>query len=55
MNDTEFNDFKDAIQFYSAINANVKIIITRNKRHFRGVENKIKVVTPEEFLEEFKE
>ncbi|MFQ6121063.1 MAG: type II toxin-antitoxin system VapC family toxin [Methanosarcinales archaeon] len=55
MNDTEFNDFEDAIQFYSAINANVEIIITRNKRHFRCVENKIKVVTPEEFLEEFKE
>jgi predicted nucleic acid-binding protein len=50
MNDWEFVDFEDAIQFYSAKSANAKIIITRNKKHFRVVEGKINVLTPEEFL-----
>ncbi len=50
MNDWEFADFEDAIQFYSAKSANAEIIITRNKTHFRVVENKINVLTPEEFL-----
>ena len=42
--------FEDAIQFYSAKSANAEIIITRNKKHFRVVEGKINVLTPEEFL-----
>ena len=50
VDDQEFVDFEDAIQFYSAKSANAEIIITRNKKHFRVVEGKINVLTPEEFL-----
>ncbi|MBT9144159.1 MAG: hypothetical protein DDT29_02575 [Dehalococcoidia bacterium] len=50
MNDWEFVDFEDAIQFYSAKSAIAEIIITRNKKHFRVVEGKISILTPEEFL-----
>ena len=30
------------------------IIVTRNKRHFRGFEKEIKVQSPEEFLKEWR-
>jgi len=41
-------DFEDAIQFYSAREAKVDSIITRNTKDFRQKE--ITVLTPEEFL-----
>lgn len=50
MDDERFADFEDAIQFYSAKFVNVETIITRNKKHFKVVEDGIKVQTPEEFL-----
>jgi len=30
LNDNEFNDFEDGLQYYSALENNVDIIITRN-------------------------
>ncbi len=48
------NDFEDAIQFYSAKEAGADIIVTRNKRHFRGFEKEIQVQSPEEFLKEWR-
>ena len=45
---SEFSDFEDAVQYYSAVNSKVDYIITRNKSDF--VVNKIPVLTPEEFL-----
>ncbi|MBS7251307.1 MAG: PIN domain-containing protein [Candidatus Freyarchaeota archaeon] len=46
-------DFEDSIQFYSA-KPSSEVLITRNKKDFRAVENEIEVLTPEEFLEKYK-
>ena len=46
--DSDFADFEDAIQFFSAHHAGAHIIITRNVRHFD--DQLIPPVTPEEFL-----
>ncbi|OYQ33153.1 PIN domain nuclease [Flavobacterium cyanobacteriorum] len=32
---SDFNDFEDAIQYYTAIENNLNIIITRNKKDFK--------------------
>ncbi len=49
-NNKNFTDFEDAIHFHSAMEKGLKIIITRNKKDFRGVQDQIRVLTPEEFL-----
>jgi predicted nucleic acid-binding protein len=46
--DSDFSDFEDAIQFFSAHRAGADFLITRNVRHFP--KDPIAVVTPEEFL-----
>ena len=46
--DSEFKDFEDAIQYYSAIENGVKIIITRNQKDFKH--SKIPVLTAKEYL-----
>ncbi|MEX2750306.1 MAG: type II toxin-antitoxin system VapC family toxin [Candidatus Freyarchaeota archaeon] len=46
-------DFEDSIQFYSA-KPSSEVLVTRNKKDFRAVENEIEVLTPEEFLEKYK-
>jgi len=46
--DSEFADFEDAIQFFSAHRAGADFILTRNVRHFPT--EPISIVTPEEFL-----
>ncbi len=45
---SEFNDFEDAIQYYTAVNNGITLIITRNNIDFRR--SKIDVLTAEEFL-----
>lgn len=50
---SDFNDFEDAIQYYSAINSKVNYIITRNKKDF--TKSEIPVFTPEEFIKYFEE
>jgi len=50
MDDRKFVDFEDAIQFYSAKSVNAEAIITRNKKHFKVVGDRIEIRTPEEFL-----
>jgi len=52
MDDEAFNDFEDAIQFHSAMKEGLEVIVTRNKRDFSNVEDKAKVMIPEEFLDE---
>jgi len=52
MDDTNFNDFEDAIQFHSAMGECLNVLITRNKKDFRNVSDQIKILTPEEFLDE---
>ena len=46
--DSEFADFEDAIQFFSAHRAGADFILTRNVRHFP--DRPISVLTPELFL-----
>ena len=47
----DFDDFEDAVQYYSAIQAKADCIITRNKDDY--VNDKIPVFTAEEFLSLF--
>jgi predicted nucleic acid-binding protein len=46
--DNKFKDFEDAIQFFSAIHADVDYIITRNVKDFSCQD--ISALTPEAFL-----
>lgn len=46
---SDFRDFEDAVQYYSAINSQVDCIVTRNKKDFS--DRKIPALTPMEFLE----
>ena len=45
---SEFNDFEDAIQYFTAVNNGITLIITRNKADYKR--SKIDVLTAEEFL-----
>jgi|Laugresp1bdmlbsn_1035097.scaffolds.fasta_scaffold00393_6 predicted nucleic acid-binding protein len=49
---SDFNDFEDAVQYYSAIHAKCDILITRNEKDFKN--SKIPVMTPNEFLVSYK-
>ena len=33
---SDFNDFEDAIQFYTALESNLHVIITRNKKDYKN-------------------
>jgi predicted nucleic acid-binding protein len=45
---SDFKDFEDAIQYHTAIEHNLNIILTRNLKDYRPA--KIPVMTAEEFL-----
>lgn len=45
---SNFNDFEDALQYYSAIQAKANYIVTRNKKDFKSSE--IPVLSAEEFI-----
>lgn len=45
---SEFSDFEDAIQHYSAKSSRINYIITRNKQDYKH--SSIPVCTPEEYL-----
>lgn len=45
---SDFKDFEDAVQYYSAITAKADCIITRDKSDY--TDDKVPVLTPEEFL-----
>ena len=49
---SNFSDFEDAVQYFSALKANCNIIITRNAKDFK--ESKLPVMTPDEFLASIK-
>jgi len=49
---SEFSDFEDGIQYYSALSASCDVIITRNGRDFKHAE--IPVMSPLEFLNSLK-
>jgi predicted nucleic acid-binding protein len=46
--DSDFRDFEDAIQYYSALDGEAEIIITRNKKDFKLAE--IPVLTAKEYI-----
>ena len=48
LSDDSFQDFEDGLQYYSAIENQIDVIITRNKKHFKN--SKIPVLTAKEFL-----
>ena len=48
LNDSKFKDFEDGLQYYSAIENNQELIITRDLKDFK--ESKIPVMTPEEYI-----
>jgi predicted nucleic acid-binding protein len=48
LNDEDFKDFEDGLQYYTAIENNQDIIITRDLRDFKQA--KIPVMTAEEYL-----
>lgn len=48
LSDDDFSDFEDGLQYYSAIENNIDIIITRNKKDFKN--SKLPVLTAKEFL-----
>lgn len=48
LSDDEFTDFEDGLQYYSAIENHIDIIITRNKKDFKN--SRIPVLTAKEFL-----
>jgi predicted nucleic acid-binding protein len=45
---SNFKDFEDAIQYYSALHANCSTIVTRNGKDFKN--SSIPIMTAEEFL-----
>lgn len=45
---SNFNDFEDAVQYFTAIQSNCAIIITRNGKDFKN--SSIPVMTAEEYL-----
>lgn len=53
LNDSTFSDFEDGLQYYSAIENNMDIILTRDLKGFKG--SKIPVMTPDEYLTSMKQ
>ncbi|MDD2277791.1 MAG: PIN domain-containing protein [Bacteroidales bacterium] len=47
LNDNEFKDFEDGLQYYSALENNIEIILTRNLKDFEN--SKIPVMTAGQF------
>ncbi|MBI4691629.1 MAG: PIN domain-containing protein [Nitrospirae bacterium] len=45
---SDFKDFEDAVQYYSAVQAKAEVIITRDKDDYR--KGNLQVLTSEEFL-----
>ena len=48
---SEFKDFEDAVQYYSALKSSCSVILTRNGKDFKHA--KIPVMTADEFLKSF--
>ncbi len=49
LNDIEFNDFEDGLQYYTALENNTDIILTRNTKDFNN--SKLPVMTAKQFNE----
>jgi len=51
LNDTDFKDFEDGLQYFSAIETDQDIIITRNLKDYKN--SKIPSMTAEQFLKSY--
>ena len=51
LNDSDFKDYEDALQYYSALENGNDMIITRNLKDFQ--KSKIPALTAEQFLQRF--
>ena len=49
---SDFSDFEDAVQYYTATENNISILLTRNLRDYKSAN--IEVMTPESFLARMK-
>jgi len=49
---SDFLDFEDSLQYFSALRTECDIIITRNGKDFKGAQ--IPIMTPDEFLNSLK-
>ena len=45
---SDFSDFEDAIQYFTAVNNGINLLLTRNKSDYK--KSKIPIATAEEFL-----
>lgn len=45
---SDFSDFEDSLQYFSAVSSDCSILITRNEKDFKG--SSIPVMTAEEYL-----
>ena len=52
LNDEKFKDFEDGLQYYSAIENQIDIIITRNQKDFKA--SRIPVMTAKEYIAKIK-
>ena len=52
LNDDSFSDFEDGLQYFTAIENNQDLIITRNLKDFKA--SKLPVMTARQFLKTFK-
>ncbi len=52
LNDTNFKDFEDGLQYYSAIENSQSVIITRNLKDYKAA--KLSVMTADEYLASIK-
>ncbi len=52
LNDTDFEDFEDGIQYFSAIENNIDIIITRNLKDFK--KSTLPVMTCSQYIQTIK-
>jgi predicted nucleic acid-binding protein len=48
LSDEAFADFDDGLQYYSALENNIDVILTRNKKDFKN--SKIPILTAKEYL-----
>jgi len=52
LNDNNFKDFEDGIQYYTALESNCKAILTRNVKDFKN--SNLPVLRPKEYLTKIK-
>lgn len=52
LNDNDFKDYEDSLQYYSAIENDIEVIISRNLKDFQN--SKLPVMTADQFINSIK-